>query len=92
MFLWEKNGWWVGESVTYIGHGLATQLSHPWHTENLIYLLLFLLVLNVEIVVPTADQYAMRLGASESFWVGRSLKGLGLDVSMVGIGSPRLFI
>ena len=25
----EKNGWWVGESVTYIGHGLATQLSHP---------------------------------------------------------------
>jgi Na+-translocating ferredoxin:NAD+ oxidoreductase RnfE subunit len=67
-------------------------LSHPWHTENLIYLLLILLVLNVEIVVPTADQYAKRLGASESFWVGRSLKGLGLDVSMVGIGSPRLFI
>ena len=33
----------------------------------LIYMLMVLLVLNVEIVVPTADQYAHRLGASESF-------------------------
>ena len=34
---------------------------------HLIYMLMVLLVLNVEIVVPTADQYAHRLGASESF-------------------------
>ena len=33
----------------------------------LLYVLIVLLVLNVEIVVPTADQYARRLGASESF-------------------------
>jgi len=39
----------------------------PAMSLNLIYLLLILLVLNVEIVVPTADQYARRLGASESF-------------------------
>lgn len=39
----------------------------PSVSLNLVYLLLILLVLNVEIVVPTADQYAMRLGASESF-------------------------
>jgi len=39
----------------------------PSVSLNLIYLLLILLVLNVEIVVPTADQYAKRLGASESF-------------------------
>ena len=39
----------------------------PAMSLNLIYLLLILLVLNVEIVVPTADQYAKRLGASESF-------------------------
>ena len=64
----------------------------PVHTENLVYLLLILLVLNVEIVVPTADQYAMRLGASESCWLGRSLKGPGLDVPMVGTGGPRLCI
>lgn len=39
----------------------------PSVSLNLIYFLLILLVLNVEIVVPTADQYATRLGASESF-------------------------
>eukprot|EP00434_Breviolum_minutum_P003401 symbB.v1.2.002991.t1/scaffold159.1/size291531/10 len=39
----------------------------PRMSLNLIYILLILLVLNVEIVVPTADQYAKRLGASESF-------------------------
>ena len=33
----------------------------------LMYMLMVLVVLNVEIVVPTADQYAMRLGASYSF-------------------------
>ena len=43
----------------------AYHSKHVW-SENLIYLLLILLVLNVEIVVPTADQYARRLGASES--------------------------
>ena len=45
--------------------GFSSIFKHVW-SENLIYLLLILLVLNVEIVVPTADQYARRLGASES--------------------------
>ena len=39
----------------------------PGASLPLIYVLMVLVVLNVEIVVPTADQYAARLGASESF-------------------------
>lgn len=39
----------------------------PCMSLALLYILIFLLVLNVEIVVPTADDYATRLGASETF-------------------------
>ena len=39
----------------------------PGASLPLIYVLMVLVVLNVEIVVPTADQYAARLGASETF-------------------------
>lgn len=39
----------------------------PWKSLWLVNYLVFLLVLNVEIVVPTADQYAQTLGAGETF-------------------------
>ncbi|CAE7213788.1 unnamed protein product [Symbiodinium microadriaticum] len=39
----------------------------PWKSLWLANYLVFLLVLNVEIVVPTADQYAQTLGAGETF-------------------------
>mmetsp|Transcript_85833 Transcript_85833/g.205727 ORF Transcript_85833/g.205727 Transcript_85833/m.205727 type:complete len:483 (-) Transcript_85833:186-1634(-) len=38
-----------------------------WKSLWLVNYLVFLLVLNVEIVVPTADQYAQTLGAGETF-------------------------
>jgi len=45
----------------------AEERMPDWKSLWLVNYLVFLLVLNVEIVVPTADQYAQALGAGETF-------------------------
>ncbi|CAK9082598.1 SPX domain-containing membrane protein At4g22990 [Durusdinium trenchii] len=68
----------------------------PCMSLALLYILIFLLVLNVEIVVPTADDYATRLGASETFsglvialtpfWQG--ILGIPMNYTMLRHGVP----
>ncbi|CAE7569581.1 unnamed protein product [Symbiodinium natans] len=54
-----RDGWQASEAVQ--------ERMPPWKSLWLVNYLVFLLVLNVEIVVPTADQYAQALGAGETF-------------------------
>lgn len=53
-------------SITSLSSDVQSRMP-PGMSLVLMYMLMVLVVLNVEIVVPTADQYAMRLGASYSF-------------------------
>lgn len=58
------------------------------------------MVLNVEIVVPTADQYAKRLGASESFSgavialtpVFQGIIGVPINYSMLSRNVSRVVV
>ena len=73
----------------------AQERMPPMMSLLLLYVLIVLLVLNVEIVVPTADQYATRLGASESFsglvialtpfWQG--ILGIPMNYAMLRCGA-----
>ncbi|CAK9009153.1 unnamed protein product [Durusdinium trenchii] len=72
----------------------AQERMPPSMSLALVYVPIVLLVLNTEIVVPTADDYAKRLGASESFsglvialtpfWQG--ILGVPLNYAMLRCG------